>query len=147
MSSRGVRKHGMARLPELSMMGSVEQEVSMEKRNWIIAAALATAAAAIGTPAAAGTAIGLQIGIPAPVYAQPVYAQPVYAQPVYVQTAPVAVVPAQQVWVPGHWQWQGNVHAWVAGGYVPARMYARLDRDHDRVANRWDRAPRNSYRY
>lgn len=92
--------------------------------------------------------------------------------------APVyEAVPAPRrgyVWAPGHWEWRGHRHAWVAGywiaerpGYVynapvwrrgergwymePARWdrrdQRRWDRDGDGVPNRYDRAPDNPRRY
>src|SRR5262245_40687095 len=104
-SSRSVRNRGTAHLPARSMMVLLEQEVSMGKRTWIVAAALAATAAAFATPVAANTTIGVQIGVPAPVFAQPVFAQPVYPQPVFVRPAPMAVyeqpLPAHRGWVHG----------------------------------------------
>ena len=125
------------------------------------AALLAGAALLTSAPASAGTSVGVHIGFSQPVYAAPMYApvyEPVYT-PVY-QSAPVAY---GQVWVPAHWEWQGNRHVWVQGyhtrpnaGYHRSRhdrdrdgipnRYDR-DRDGDGVANRHDRAPDNRYRY
>lgn len=80
--------------------------------------------------------------------------------------------PAQQygqVWVPGHWEWQGNRHVWVHGQYLQGgaayhgqhynHYRGRRDRDRDGIPDRhdrdldndgvpnWrDRAPNNRYR-
>ncbi|HSH91347.1 MAG TPA: YXWGXW repeat-containing protein [Ramlibacter sp.] len=122
----------------------------MGKRTWIAAAAVAALGAAMSTSAAAYTSVGVQIGVPAPIY--------VNAPP-----APVReYTPAHRrghVWVPGHWEWQGNGHVWVQGHFIPERRWARndqdrdgipnrydRDRDGDGVANRYDRAPDNRYR-
>ncbi len=65
------------------------------------------------------------------------------------------------IWSPGHWEWQGNRHAWVTGIWIEARpgyAYAapnwierngrwemqqghwrRHDRDHDGIPDRFDR--------
>jgi hypothetical protein len=65
------------------------------------------------------------------------------------------------IWSPGHWEWQGNRHAWVTGIWIEARpgyAYAapswiqrdghwemqqghwrRHDRDHDGIPDRYDR--------
>ncbi|MDB5873801.1 MAG: hypothetical protein JWQ07_3243 [Ramlibacter sp.] len=125
----------------------------MGKRTvWICAIAALAGTAALGSaPAAAYTSVGVQIGIPAPVYVSP-------AVPVY-QYTPMA---QGNVWVPGHWEWQGNRHSWVHGYYAHPRAsyptrYDRdgdgipdrydRDRDGDGVPNRFDRAPDNRYRY
>jgi hypothetical protein len=113
-------------------MKDQHRRLIMGKRSWIAAAAaLASTAALVSTPAAAYT---------------------------YEHT------PQQrhygQVWVPGHWEWQGNGHVWVPGHYLRSRPgWARRDRDHDGipnrfdrdidgdgVPNRYDRAPNNPYR-
>jgi hypothetical protein len=134
----------------------------MGKRTWIAAAAaLATAAAVTSTPASAYTSIGVQIGLPAPVYVAPPPPPPA----VVYQAAPVR---PGQLWVAGHWEWQGNGHVWVPGRYLRARAgyhyqqprwqqhgerwayygggWSRGDRDGDGVPNRYDRAPNNPYR-
>lgn len=77
-----------------------------------------------------------------------------------------------QVWVPGHWEWQGNRHVWVHGQYLHGgaayhgqhynhynyyrgrrdldndgvRNRHDRDRDGDGVPNWHDRAPNNRYR-
>ena len=127
----------------------MELEVSMGKSHWIVIPALAAAAATISTSAAAYTSVGVQIGVPATVYGQPVYAPPVYPQavyphavypqavypqPVYVQPAAVAVYPP----VVAH-------RAWARPAYIAARGWH--DRAGDGVPNRYDRAPRDPYRY
>ena len=71
-------------------------------------------------------------------------------------------------WAPGHWEWRGNRHQWIAGHWLrehrgqhwvaerweqrgdrwvmaPGR-WERGDRDHDGVPNRLDRAPNNPNR-
>lgn len=113
----------------------------MGKKFWILgAAAWACSGALLSAPAAGGTS--------APAY------------PYHYQPAP------QRVWVPGHWEWQGNRHVWIHGQYVQGAYYGdrwvrRGDRDldndgvrnrHDRdrdgdgVPNWHDRAPNNRYR-
>jgi hypothetical protein len=116
------------------------------------AGALAAATALIATPASAFTSVGVQIGVPATVYVAP---PPV---PVYEYT------PAPRhghVWVPGHWEWQGNGHVWVQGVHLRERPgyyyrqpqwiqhgdrwgyrgggWGRGDRDRDGIPNRYDR--------
>jgi WXXGXW repeat (2 copies) len=71
-------------------------------------------------------------------------------------------------WVPGHWDWNGRRHTWVAGTWIRARpgyayaqprwierdgrwemrrgYWRRGDRDGDGVPNRNDRAPDNPRR-
>lgn len=121
----------------------------MGKRIWIsAAAALGCGAALISMPASAHTSVGVQID--APVY----------------QYTP----PPQPVWVPGHWEWQGNRHVWVHGQYIHGGQYIhhgggrwvhrRADRDRDGIPDRYDRdldndgvpnwhdrAPNNRYRH
>jgi hypothetical protein len=111
------------------------------------AALISLGAAVLSTSAAAGTAVGVHIGVPAPVYVEPA--------PVYVQPAPQVVYQSAPVhrhgraWIPGHYEWQGHRHVWVPGYYVaPQAAYRpRRDYDGDGVPNRWDRAPANPYRY
>lgn len=119
----------------------------MGKGIWISgAAAIACTGALLSTPAAAHGSIG--VAPPQPAY-------PYHYQP-----------PPRPVWVPGHWEWQGNRHTWVHGHYVQPpyhgdRWARRGDRDldndgvrnrHDRdrdgdgVRNWHDRAPDNRYR-
>ncbi len=65
------------------------------------------------------------------------------------------------VWAPGHWEWQGNRHAWVTGIWIEARPgyvysapnwierngrwemepghWRSHDRDHDGIPDRYDR--------
>lgn len=127
--------------------------------------AIRSAFAAIGfallgasaVPATAATSISVQIGPPpAPHY----------------EAVPAAR--RGQAWIPGHWEWRHNHHEWVSGYFVRARpgyYYAqptyvqhgnrwdyrpgywarngregRGDRDHDGVANRYDRHPGDPYR-
>lgn len=91
----------------------------------------------------------------------------------YVNFAPPAVyhevLPAPRVglvWVPGYWDWRHGRHHWIAGHWVrgrpghhhaPARWHPHghyyhrpagwRDDDGDGVPNRFDRRPRNPYRY
>ncbi len=83
----------------------------------------------------------------------------------------VEVVPAPRrghVWVPGYWNWRGHRHYWVGGTWVRERRgyvyhqptwvhdgdrwrfnrgaWARGDRDHDGIPNRYDRHPDNPRR-
>ena len=101
--------------------------------------------------------------------------QPVYGQgrPVYLPAPPPPRREAKprarrgQVWVAGHWQWQGRRHVWAPGHWVQARPGHRYrqpqwvqqrngqwkmrgggwDRDRDGVPNRHDRRPDNPYRH
>ena len=110
----------------------------MGKRIWILGAAvLACTGALLSAPAAAGTS------------------------PIYHHYEPVP----QRVWVPGHWEWQGDRHVWIHGQYVQGAYHGgrwarrgdrdrdgipdRYDRDldNDGVRNRHDRQPNNAYRY
>lgn len=113
-----------------------------------------------------------QAAQPGVVVVQP--GQPVYGQgrPVYIPAPPPprreALPRARrgQVWVAGHWQWQGRRHVWVPGYWVQARPGYRYrqpvwvqrngqwqlrgggwDRDRDGVPNRHDRRPDNPYRH
>jgi hypothetical protein len=121
------------------MMKSATQEVAMGKRIWISAAAvLGCGAALLSMPASAHNSVGVQIGVPAPVYVAP--------PPVYYYTPP-----PQPVWVPGHWEWQGNRHVWVHGQYIHHGGYhggyhgggrwvhRGGDRDRDGIPDRYDR--------
>jgi hypothetical protein len=68
-------------------------------------------------------------------------------------------------WVPGHWEWRGHRHVWMAGYWVKARpgyhyreprwvehggrwnmQSGGWDRDGDGVPNRYDSRPNNPYR-
>jgi hypothetical protein len=97
----------------------ITQEVDMEKRIWILgAAALACTGALSSAPAAAGTSADAHV--------------------YHYQPAP------QPVWVPGHWEWQGNRHVWVHGQYARGpyhgdRWVRRGDRDRDGIPDRYDR--------
>jgi hypothetical protein len=119
----------------------------MGKSIWISAAAavgLGCGAALIATPASAHDSVYVA---PPPAY---------YYSP-----------PPQAVWVPGHWEWDGNRHVWVHGQYwrgggdrwAHRDGGSRRDRDHDGIQNRYyrdrdgdgvpnwrDRAPNNRYR-
>ena len=93
-------------------------------------AALALGAASV---AHARSDVHFSIGINAPLgYVQPapIYYQP---QPVYVQPAPVYVQP-QPIYYYGHQPRHVRHGGW-------------RDADRDGVPNRYDRAPRNPYRY
>jgi hypothetical protein len=131
-----------------------QRRFEMDKKTWMLATAvLASATALMASPAAAYTSVGVQIGVPATVYVAPPPPPPVY------QHAPA---PRRgHVWVPGHWEWQGNRHAWVQGVYMrerPGYVYQqpqwvshgdrwgyraghwqRRDRDRDGIPNRYDR--------
>lgn len=110
----------------------------MAKRLWIAAAA-ALAGALLGMPASAHSSVGVHIGAGAPVYQAPAPVYPVYQY----QPAP------QAVWVPGHWQWQGNRHVWVHGHYQSAGGWGHhrdgwsrrghRDLDRDGIPDRYDR--------
>ena len=101
--------------------------------------------------------------------------QPVYRQgkPVYIPAPPSPRREATprarrgQVWVSGHWEWQGRRHVWTPGYWVKARAGYQYrqpqwvqkrngqwqmqgggwDRDRDGVPNRHDRRPDNPYRH
>jgi len=76
----------------------------MNKTLWTTAlAAIATAGALLSAPASANTSIHVQVGPPAPLYE--VVPQP---QPGY-------------LWVPGHWEWRGHRHVWIAGHHLRER--------------------------
>jgi hypothetical protein len=66
-------------------------------------AALAVSGAMVSVPAQAATSINVQIGPPPPRYEV------------------VPVVRPGYLWVPGHWEWAGNRHVWVAGHYLRER--------------------------
>ena len=126
----------------------------MRRKTWITAASLAlvSAGACVSLPAAANTSVGIQIGVPGPVY---------YAAPPAVVYESAPPPRHGHVWVPGHWEWQGNRHVWVKGFFLRARAgyyynqpqwiqvgdrwtyrpgaWARGDRDRDGVPNRYDR--------
>src|SRR4051812_1083402 len=124
----------------------------MYKRMFAATAVLATlAAATMALPAQARSSVDVQIGVPAPGYVAP-------PPPARYEVVPVAR--AGHVWVPGHWQWNGNGHVWVQGHFLRARPgyyyepatwvqhgdrwgyreghWGRRDRDHDGVPNRFD---------
>ena len=125
----------------------------MGKRIWMTAtAALACGTALWSMPAAAYTSVAVHIGAPGAMYVAP-------------PPAPVReYAPGHRrghVWVPGHWEWQGNSHVWVAGHFLRARpgyayrqpqwshhgdrwsyhggRWIRGDRDRDGIPNRYDR--------
>jgi hypothetical protein len=132
--------------------------MTMGNKIWITAAAgLACAAAFMSAPAAAYTSVGVQIGIPGPVYVAPQPAQ------VYVPQSSYGVYAAQptQVYVAprGHYyeqtQWERRGDRWDHRRHGPGRadrdrdgVPNRFDRDRDGdgVLNRYDRAPNNPYR-
>ena len=114
-------------------------------RKTLLAAAFATALTGFGA-AAQAQSLTVRIAPPAPRH----------------EVVPVAR--AGHVWVRGHYQWRGNQYAWVPGHFVRARAGyvfrepqwvqrngawvlvgntwergGRGDRDHDGIANRYDR--------
>ncbi|MEJ5990233.1 thrombospondin type 3 repeat-containing protein [Ramlibacter sp. PS3R-8] len=66
--------------------------------------------------------------------------------PVYVQVPPpppraepVPVMRAGQVWVPGHWRWNGREHVWIAGKYSARRSgYVYAPATWVQVGGRWE---------
>lgn len=91
----------------------------VDKTSWIAGAAL-LAAATLGSASALASTLHVQVGPP----------------PVYQEVAP----PPRRghVWVPGHWEWQGSRHAWVAGYFVRARSgYAYQQPHWEQHGNRW----------
>jgi hypothetical protein len=151
----------------------------MGTRTWTAAAAaLACGAAMMSVPAAAYTSVNVQLAAPLPAYGVPVQYYVAPPPPRHENASPHR---RGHIWVPGHWEWQRNSHAWVRGHYLPVRAgyyyeqplweqhgdrwsyrpgrWARGDRDHDGVPNRYDRdrdgdgvpnrfdrAPNNPYR-
>lgn len=118
-------------------------------KSSVIAAsiALASLGAVVSTPASAAHyavhSVHIQVAPPAPRY----------------EAAPA---PRRgHVWVPGHWEWRGQRHVWVAGRHIQQRPghhyrpvqwqqhnghwqmqrggWARGDQDRDGIANRHDR--------
>ena len=70
-------------------------------------------------------------GAPAPVYVQ------VPPPPPRVEPPPVAR--RGQVWVPGHWQWNGREHVWVEGRYAARRTgYVWAPAAWVQVGGRWE---------
>jgi hypothetical protein len=120
-----------------------QQETFMARSKWIIVGAVATAAAALlAVPAQARTSVSVQIGTGAPYGYGSGYGGYGAPQPAYVYGQPGYVVSH-----PGY----GHAHP----GYVQAQpvYYGRPqrqrlhDRDRDGVPDRFDRRPRNPYRY
>jgi hypothetical protein len=124
----------------------------MGKRLWIAAATLLAGGAALTGAPASAQSLSVQIGEPAVVYVAP-------PPPARVEYAPA---PRRgHIWVPGHWEWAGHRHVWVAGHFIATRAgyvyqqpqwiqhgdrwsyraggWARGDRDHDGIRNRYDR--------
>jgi len=127
-------------------------------RYKLLAATLFAASLGAVLPASARADVGFFVNVPPP-------APLVEAVP-----APRA----GWMWVPGYWEWRGHHHVWVGGHWVRERVgyyyapgawvlregryyyeapgwrrsehYARRDRDHDGVPDRYDRAPNNPYR-
>jgi hypothetical protein len=97
----------------------------MGKTIWIpAAAAIACTGALLSMPVSAHSSVGGYPYAPSPHYGQ--------------------------VWVPGHWEWQGNRHVWVHGQYVhggaayPGYHYNHYyrggrDLDRDGIPDRYDR--------
>ena len=104
----------------------------------LLAAALAIGALGAASAAHARSDVQFSIGIGAPIgYVQPapVYVQP---QPVYVQPQPVYVYPYARPHRHHHRHDEWRYHDRRGGAW---------DADRDGVPNRYDRAPRNPYRY
>ena len=112
-------------------------------RKMLVASAIAAAVGAVAVPSVSAADIFVRVGPP----------------PARVETAPA---PRHgYTWVPGYWDWRGHRHVWVGGHWVrerPGYVYyaprwhernggwymehghwGRGDRDHDGVANRYDR--------
>jgi len=101
------------------------KENTMIKTGFIAAALAVASLGAATTPAAAQTSISVQIGQPPP--------------PRY-EVVPVAR--PGHLWVPGHWEWRGNRHTWVAGYYMRARPgYYYTQPTYVQYGNRWDYRP------
>lgn len=80
-------------------------------------------------PAMARVNVDVNVGVPGVFVPAPVYVQP---RPVYVQPRPVYY--AQEYRYKRHHKHHGH-------------HYSRHDRDGDGVPNRYDRSPKNPYRY
>jgi hypothetical protein len=92
----------------------------MLKRQWLLAALVASSISAISAPASAAVGIYLDVAPPAPRY---------------------EVVPASRVgfvWAPGYWDWRNGRHVWVRGHWVRERrgMYWHPDR-WEQLDGRW----------
>ena len=84
----------------------------MLKRQWLLAALVASSISAISVPASAAVGIYLDVAPPAP---------------------RVEIVPAARsgfVWAPGYWDYRNGRHAWVKGHWVRERhgMFWHPDR-------------------
>jgi hypothetical protein len=88
----------------------------------------------VAAPAMARVDVGVNIGVPGPVYVQP--------QPVYVQPRPVYVQPR-----PYYVEERDHHHRRHYHKRQHHRVAPRHDRDGDGVPNRYDRRPNNPYRY
>lgn len=102
----------------------------------ILAAAVLMFSAA---PAMARVDVGVNIGVPGPVYyaPEPVYVQP---RPVYVQPRPVYYAPQPYYGDRGDRYYRDRHH------HRHDRHY-RHDNDRDGVPDRYDRRPNNAHRY
>lgn len=95
----------------------------------ILAAAVLMFSAA---PAMARVDVGVNIGVPGPVYYAP--------EPVYVQPRPVYVQPRPVYYAPQPYYGDRHHHRHHDSHY-------RRDNDRDGVPNRYDRRPNNPHRY
>jgi hypothetical protein len=106
-----------------------KEEDSMKVKCVIGLGIVACAGLASAAANAGGVSFGINLGVPAPVYAAPVYAAPVYAPPpppvyapppppVVYQPAPVVVAPAPAIVVGWHGgrYWDGYRY-WNRGDY------------------------------
>jgi hypothetical protein len=81
-------------------------------RGSSLAAVAATAIACMAAGEAA--AHGFSVRVASAVFVEPVVS--------------VKEVRAKGEWVPGHWEWQGDGHAWVPGHFtLPPRAYSGRD--------------------
>jgi len=109
--------------------GSHSQETTMRTTPWIAAAITGALAAFAAMPAAARTFVDLQVRVPAQV-------QTVPAAPLHVQHTPTSR--RGQVWVPGHWRWNGYRQVWTEGHFVRARDARAMHQPHwVPPAHRW----------
>jgi hypothetical protein len=66
-----------------------------------------------------------------------VYEPPAAPQEALIETAPPAPIvevrpagPANGVWIPGYWHWNGSRHSWVGGRWSAAKAGMRWEPDH-----------------
>jgi hypothetical protein len=121
--------------------------------KFLSAAALVLGSLGVASAAHARSDVFFSVGVqapgvyvePAPVYVQP---RPVYIAPssAYIDSRPVYVTPRVEYRDAGEWRGRQGWRHWEERRHVRVNA-AYGDRDHDGVANRFDRFPGNPYRY